>query len=279
MAQAIRELSTERGDDVARFSLLAFGGAGGLFAPWLLRDLGLREALIPRHPGVFAALGLHYADLRHHAQAPLPVALDGLDPDRLRSVLAELAASLDAALDRDGVGRRARRMTFSADMRYVGQHHRLEVPLPAPEALGDASSGRLGGDFHDLHERRYGYCHRGISRWRSPTCTRWASACSRDRRARCRTPRAGSIRRRARGAARTARCRNEPGADARLPPRRPGGGVASRRTGHRRAGRQYTRGPRRSRTARAGRLGFIHVTEEPAEGSPARIASDGASAR
>ena len=160
MAQAIRELSTERGDDVARFSLLAFGGAGGLFAPWLLRDLGLREVLVPRHPGVFAALGLHYADLRHHAQAPFPVALDGLDPGRLRPVLSELGASLDAALDRDGVARPARRMTFSADMRYVGQHHRLEVPLPAPDALDAASGGRLGGDFHDHHERRYGYCHR-----------------------------------------------------------------------------------------------------------------------
>ena len=87
MAQAIRELSTERGDDVARFSLLAFGGAGGLFAPWLLRDLGLREVLIPRHPGAFAALGLHYADLRHHVQAPFAAALDGLDPGWLRPVL------------------------------------------------------------------------------------------------------------------------------------------------------------------------------------------------
>ena len=161
MAQAIRELSTERGDDVARFSLLAFGGAGGLFAPWLLRDLGLREVLIPRHPGVFAALGLHFADLRHHTQAPFPAALDGLDSGRLRSVLAELAASLDAALERDGIDQRARRTTFSADMRYVGQHHRLEVPLPSPDALDDASGERLGGDFHDLHERRYGYCHRG----------------------------------------------------------------------------------------------------------------------
>ena len=160
MAQTIRELSTERGDDVAGFSLLAFGGAGGLFAPWLLRDLGLREVLVPRHPGVFAALGLHYADLRHHVQTPFPVALDGLDPGRLRAVLAELGATLDAALDRDGVGS-ARRMTFSADMRYVGQHHRLEIPLPPPDALDDASSGRLRGDFHDLHERRYGYCHRG----------------------------------------------------------------------------------------------------------------------
>ena len=110
---------------------------------------------------MFAALGLHYADLRHHAQAPFPVALDGLDPGRRRSALGELAASLDAALTRDGVDRRARRQTFSADMRYVGQHHRLEVPLPSPDALDDAASGRLGGVFHDLHERRYGYCHRG----------------------------------------------------------------------------------------------------------------------
>ena len=161
MAQAIRELSTERGDDVAQFSLLAFGGAGGLFAPWLLRDLGLREVLIPRHPGVFAALGLHHADLRHHAQAPFPGGLDRLDLERLRSVLAELASSLDAELARDGIGRSARRIAFSADMRYVGQHHRLEIALPAPGTLDDTARERLAGDFHALHERRYGYCHRG----------------------------------------------------------------------------------------------------------------------
>ena len=277
MAQAIRELSTERGDDVARFSLLAFGGAGGLFAPRLLRDLGLREVLIPRHPGVFAALGLHYADLRHHAQAPFPVGLDGLDPDRLHSVLAELATTLDAALDRDGVGRRARRMTFSADMRYVGQHHRLEVPLPAPDALDAASGGRLGGDFHDHHERRYGYCHRGSAveitnvhavglgvqsrppepppepaRESDPVPRTWRSVPLGAGMSHVWTP---------------VFHRDDLAADSRLP-----GPVIIVQD-------DSTLVVLAAQTARVGRLGFIHVTEEPAGGSPAGIASDGASAR
>ena len=159
MAQAIRELSTERGDDLAQFSLLSFGGAGGLFAPYLLADLGLRSVLVPRHPGVFAALGLHYADLRHHAQAPFPTTLDRLDPPRLRTVLDELSAGLHDALDRDRVAPEARRLSFSADMRYVGQHHELEVEIASAGHLDDDTRATIASAFHRLHEQRYGYCH------------------------------------------------------------------------------------------------------------------------
>ena len=277
MAQAIRELSTERGDDVARFSLLAFGGAGGLFAPWLLRDLGLREVLVPRHPGVFAALGLHYADLRHHTQAPFPVALHGLDPGRMRPVLSELGTSLDAALDRDGVARPARRITFSADMRYVGQHHRLEVPLPAPDALGDASGGRLAGDFHDHHERRYGYCHRespveitnvhaaGIgaqsrpsepppepARESDPVPRTWRSVPLGAGMSRVRTP---------------IFHRDDLAADSRLA----GPAIVVQD--------DSTLVVLAGQIARVGRLGFIHVTEASTDASRAGIASDRAVAR
>ena len=160
MAQAIRELSTERGDDVSEFALLAFGGAGGLFAPYLLRELGLGEVLVPRYPGVFAALGLHYADLRHHAQSPFAVDVTSMEVDALKSHLTEMAASLDAALERDGVPESARHHVHSADMRYIGQHHQLEIELPAPALLNADANGNIAMSFHDMHERRYGYCHR-----------------------------------------------------------------------------------------------------------------------
>ena len=191
MAQAIRELSTERGDDVALFSLLAFGGAGGLFAPWLLRDLGLREVLVPRHPGVFAALGLHYADLRHHAQAPFPVALVGLDPGRLRSVLGELATSLDAALERDGG--RAACETHDVQRRHairrtappaggpaararcarhrIGRKARRRLPRPPRAALRILSPRVRGGD----HERARGGPRRAVEAAGSARRSRRAS--------------------------------------------------------------------------------------------------------
>lgn len=160
MAEAIRELSTERGDDLSEFVLLSFGGAGGLFAPYLLRELGLAEVVMPRHPGVFAALGLQFVDLRHQVQMPCPVALSALRPESLANDLDRLRQQLDTALANDGIEAAARDFTFSADMRYAGQHHQLEVVLSdqdqAPESLG----ARIAEDFHIAHERRYGYCHR-----------------------------------------------------------------------------------------------------------------------
>jgi N-methylhydantoinase A len=160
MAQAIRELSTARGDDVSEFALLAFGGAGGIFAPYLLRELGLGEVLVPRYPGVFAALGLLHADLRHHAQAPFPAAVDSMDSDLLQSRLTSMAAALDAQLGRDGVPQSARKFVYSADMRYSGQHHQIEVPLAAPSTLDADAKQQVAVAFHDIHERRYGYCQR-----------------------------------------------------------------------------------------------------------------------
>ena len=68
MTQAIRTISVERGLDVRRFSLLAFGGAGPLLAPYLAAGLEMAEVLVPRHPGVFCAEGLLMSDIRHSLQ-------------------------------------------------------------------------------------------------------------------------------------------------------------------------------------------------------------------
>jgi N-methylhydantoinase A len=159
MAQAIRELSTERGDDIGEFALLAFGGAGGLFAPFLLRELGLNKILVPRYPGVFAALGLQYADLRHQRQAPFPSSLDVLDHQALSGLCAELRHSINEALERDGVDIEKRHFRYSADMRYIGQHHQLEVELPVDLSAYTTTSAQLSADFHRLHQQRFGYHH------------------------------------------------------------------------------------------------------------------------
>src|SRR5918994_397588 len=64
MASAIKMVSLERGHDPRRFSLLAFGGAGPLHAAAVARVLGIPKVIVPRHPGVFSALGLLLADIR-----------------------------------------------------------------------------------------------------------------------------------------------------------------------------------------------------------------------
>lgn len=157
MVQAIRRLSVERGHDPRRFSLCACGGAGGIYAAWLARELGMAEVLVPRHPGVFAAEGLLLCDIRHAAQSPWPGTLARVDRHALGERLRELQAELDLALVRDGVAAENRYFAFSADLRCVGQFHELEVPLPAPDGEAWWDPGSVAASFHLRHEQSYGH--------------------------------------------------------------------------------------------------------------------------
>ena len=64
MVRAIRSVSVEKGYDVREFSLMAFGGAGPLHACEVAKELGMKEVLIPPHPGTLCSLGLLLADTK-----------------------------------------------------------------------------------------------------------------------------------------------------------------------------------------------------------------------
>src|SRR5439155_1036660 len=65
MAEAIRELTVERGLDPRDFVLCAFGGAGGLHATALADELEISRILVPALPGAFSAWGMLQGDVRH----------------------------------------------------------------------------------------------------------------------------------------------------------------------------------------------------------------------
>ncbi|MGE0714667.1 MAG: hydantoinase/oxoprolinase family protein [Alphaproteobacteria bacterium] len=160
MRQAIRALSIERGHDLRRFSLLAFGGAGPIFAALMADDLGIRQVLIPQRPGVFAAFGLLLSDVKHNAQAPYATALEDVVADDLARRLGRLAEGLDAALARDGVPADRRQVRFLADMRYAGQFHDITVPIASPAVGAWWDAGVAADTFHRAHEQGYGHCDR-----------------------------------------------------------------------------------------------------------------------
>ena len=83
MAGAIRLVSIERGHDPARFVAMPFGGGGALHVGALIRQIGLKCALVPRFPGITSALGCVLADLRHDLVQTLNLMLDGLDAPAL----------------------------------------------------------------------------------------------------------------------------------------------------------------------------------------------------
>ncbi len=152
MRQAIRAMTIERGHDIRRFSLAAFGGAGAIFAALMQADLGMAQILIPPRPGVFAALGLLMSDIRHNVQTSFLTPLVELRPEIMQRRLAELEQDLQKKLAADGVEPSKRHITFLADMRYVGQFHDLTLPLPE-----NADAASLTSLFHAAHEQVYGH--------------------------------------------------------------------------------------------------------------------------
>ena len=157
MIQTIRKLSVERGLDIRDFALLAFGGAGPIYAPYMARDLGMAEVLVPAHPGVYAAQGLLMSDVRHTAQAAFQRGLAKTPEAELSGRLGAMAHELDAELARDGIVETNRYMRYLADMRCTGQFHELLVPLPHPGDAGWWKPDEVAAAFHEIHERAYGH--------------------------------------------------------------------------------------------------------------------------
>jgi N-methylhydantoinase A len=63
MERAIRVISVEKGFNPAEFTLVSFGGAGGLHAAFLAENLSIKTVLIPKNPGILSAFGMLMADV------------------------------------------------------------------------------------------------------------------------------------------------------------------------------------------------------------------------
>lgn len=131
MAGAIRLVSIERGHDPSRFAAVPFGGGGALHAGALIKDCGLKAALVPRYPGVTSALGCVIADIRHDQVQTVNLSLEGLAADALAARMASEALASIRVVEEAGLPVTGIDVRFEFDMHYVGQTHTVSVPIPA----------------------------------------------------------------------------------------------------------------------------------------------------
>src|SRR5579864_8812708 len=149
MEKAIRVVSIERGRDPRRFTLVAFGGAGGLHACALAEALSIPRVIIPAFPGALSALGILASDvvkdysrtILHRVSREIPHA-----ELALQFVALEKSAVQDFSAE-SWPGRPRYHRTI--DLRYRGQGYELNIPF----------SKNLVRDFETEHLRRYGYAH------------------------------------------------------------------------------------------------------------------------
>ncbi|MFT4122776.1 MAG: hydantoinase/oxoprolinase family protein [Microbacteriaceae bacterium] len=155
MAEAIRELTVERGLDPRGFALVFFGGAGGLHAVDVAEELEITRIVIPALPGSFSAAGMLKGGVRHdfvrsffrdqqRAATELPGVIELLR-ERAVSTLAE-----------EGIPEHELELEFFADVRYAGQEYSLTVPVRQAERFE-----LLVDDFQDAYHGRYGHSSPG----------------------------------------------------------------------------------------------------------------------
>jgi N-methylhydantoinase A len=155
MAEGVRLVSVRRGVDPRQFALLAFGGAAGLHATDIARQLGLSRVVVPRVAAVLSAWGMLTTDLRFEVVRTHigdTSALDGPTVKRLFDELeAEGLARLRASFD--GAVRTAR----SVDMRYGEQVFEIAVPLDGVDWRGPDPLPQIVERFHARHDELYTY--------------------------------------------------------------------------------------------------------------------------
>ena len=159
-ANAIRQMTIQRGIDPRAFALLAFGGAGPAQSPAVMELLGMKACIIPRDPGNLSAFGLLAVDWRTDRIITKVMHEDAIDLATVATLYASLERDAVNSLERDGIDPVRIRVAREADIRYAGQSMEVRVAAPAG-AVNAAFLAALIDAFHAAHLRTFGYNYAG----------------------------------------------------------------------------------------------------------------------
>ncbi len=148
MERALRHVSVERGNDPREFTLVPFGGAGGLHAVDLARALRIPRILVPASPGALSAIGVLAADVvKDQSRTVMLEAGRGVE-SKLAGIFDEIEQQARGDLRREGFPENKQRHERSLAVRYKGQSFELQIKQ---------TSGNIADACHRAHCARYGY--------------------------------------------------------------------------------------------------------------------------
>ncbi|MFQ6118182.1 MAG: hydantoinase/oxoprolinase family protein, partial [Candidatus Bipolaricaulia bacterium] len=127
MRAALERVSIERGYDPRDFTMVAYGGAGGLHAPLLARELNMQKIIIPRAPGQFSAWGMLVTDLRHDFIRTQVLACNEDSLNKMNQIFAEMSEEALKEFAAEGIGQETIFLERLMDMRYRGQEHTVRT--------------------------------------------------------------------------------------------------------------------------------------------------------
>jgi N-methylhydantoinase A len=158
MADAVRLVTIQKGDDPRKFSLISGGGAFPLFAANMMDVLQMKEVLFPVTGPVFCAWGMLGADRRWDLTRSFFMERGQWNPQKINGMIQELKNEGKAELSRLGVTEKEQNFILNLEMRYIGQHH--EISIPWQGMFTTDSREVLDKTFNDAHESIYEYAEK-----------------------------------------------------------------------------------------------------------------------
>ncbi len=157
-ANAIRIISVQKGYDPRDFALIAYGGSGPMFAPFIAEELEIKKIIIPSvPPGVFSAWGMLLMDIRHDVIISNVMKVEESTVNRMNDVFSEVDRRLyEIFKEEENLSPEDVVIFHYADMRYKGQEHTVKVPIKTgPITTQDLLE--IISRFHDYHEHAYSF--------------------------------------------------------------------------------------------------------------------------
>ncbi len=149
MEKAIRVISLEKGYSLKEFTLVSFGGAGGLHSAYLAKALNIPKVLIPKDPGILSAFGMVMSDVVKDYSRSVMLSEKEATYSKLKEVIDSLAELAVKELKLEGFSEDELLLFPTLDVRFKGQSFELSVPF----------CKEFKEKFVELHKELYGYAH------------------------------------------------------------------------------------------------------------------------
>jgi len=149
MANAIKQISVQRGYDVTEYTLNCFGGAGGQHACLVADSLGMKRVFVHPFAGVLSAYGMGLADQRVMRERAVEAKMDGALIETLHNALQEMEEDGRAEMERQGVDTSRTSVISKAHLRYEGTDTALVIDFGSRDEIIER--------FEEAHRQQFGF--------------------------------------------------------------------------------------------------------------------------
>jgi len=154
MADQITEVSTKRGNDVRDFALVVGGGAGPVHGAAIAELLSIPAVLIPSVAAAYSAFGMFAMDVGRNYARSYICGAKHIDIEKVNRLYGEMEAEAVAGFGANGIAAAEIVFRRSAEMRYGGQFHEVEVELSGAGFTAPQLEATVN-EFHRQHEKLY----------------------------------------------------------------------------------------------------------------------------